>query len=99
MSVRPNIQSLELDGKDLIVRGESDDPLPTVLQVVVVQGGATEDGRGIQIGRGPADRVAAGWRATLKDTAFQKGPAETMGVEIRVAPFEIRSWVQSMTIE
>jgi|SRR5829696_395302 len=98
MAVRPNIQSLALDGKDLIVRGESRDPLPTIIQVVVVQGGATEDGRGIEIGRGPVDRVGSGWRATLKDTAFHTGAAEAMGVEIRVAPFEITSWVQSVTI-
>jgi len=98
MSVRPNIQSLTLEGKDLIVRGESDVPLPAIIQVVVVQGGTTEDGRGVEIGRGPVDRVGSGWRATLTDTAFATGPAETMGVEIRIRPFEITSWVQSVTI-
>jgi len=46
MSVRPNISSLTLEGSDLVVRGESDEPLPTILQVVVVQDGAAEDGRG-----------------------------------------------------
>ena len=35
MSLRPNIESFELDGKDLVVRGESDDPLPEILRVVV----------------------------------------------------------------
>jgi hypothetical protein len=98
MSVRPNIQSLKLEGKDLVVLGESDTPLPALIQVVVVQEGATEEGRGTEVGGGPVDRVGSGWRATLSDTAFKTGPAEAMGVEIRVTPFEITSWVQSVTI-
>ena len=99
MGVRPNITSMQLDGQDLVVRGESVDPLPAILQVVVVQDGATGDGRGFEIGRGPADRVSLGWRATLPDTKFKKGKADAMGIEVRVAPFEIRSWVQSLEIE
>ena len=97
MAVRPNITSLTLEGTDLVVRGESADPLPEILQVVVHQAGATEDGRGVDVG-GPADRVSAGWRATFKHTKFTPGPAEAMGIEVRVDPFEIRSWVQSLDI-
>jgi hypothetical protein len=96
MSVRPNIQSLVLDGKDLTVRGESDDPLPTVVHVVVVQD--TAAGAARAFASGVADRVGSGWRATLEDTELTKGPAEAMGVEIRIRPFEITSWVQSVTI-
>ena len=95
MGVRPNITSLALNGTDLIVRGESDDPLPTILQVVVVQDGATEDGRGFEVAGGGARSIVLGWRATFKDTTFKKGPAEVMGIEIRIDPFDIRSWVQS----
>ena len=31
MSVRPNISSLTMEGKDLVVRGETDEPLPDYL--------------------------------------------------------------------
>ena len=99
MSVRPNIQSLVLVGTDLVVRGESVDPLPTILQVIVVQNGATEDGRGFEVAGGGARSIVAGWRATLKNTKFKKGPAQTMGIEIRIDPFDIRSWVQSLDIK
>ena len=98
MSVRPNIQSLTLNGSDLVVRGESADPLPTILQVVVVQDGATEAGRG-EVAGGGAREIVPGWRATLRNTKFKKGPAQTMGIEIRVEPFDIRSWVQSLEIK
>lgn len=96
MSVRPNIQSLVLAGTELTVRGESDVPLPTVVHVAVVQ-----DTPAVAAGAfasGIADRVGSGWRATLRDTEFTKGPAQAMGVEIRIRPFEITSWVQSVTI-
>ena len=99
MGVRPNITSLELVGTDLVVQGESDDPLPTILQVIVFQDGAAEDGRGSEVAGGGARRIVLGWRATLKNTKFKKGPAQTMGVEIRVDPFDIRSWVQLMDIK
>jgi hypothetical protein len=99
MGVRPNITSLALNGTDLIVRGESDDPLPTILQVVVVQDGTTEDGRGFEVAGGGARRIVLGWRAVFKDTTFKKGPAEAMGIEIRIDPFDIRSWVQRLDIE
>ena len=98
MGVRPNITSLELNGTSLVVQGESDDPLPTILQVVVFQDGAAEDGRGSEVAGGGARRIVLGWRATLTNTAFKKGPAQAMGIEIRVDPFDIRSWVQYMEI-
>ena len=97
MSVRPNIQSLTLNGTELVVRGESADPPPTILQVVVVQHDA--QGNGVRIAAGGAETIVPGWRATLKNTQFRKGAAQTMGVEIRVSPFDIRSWVQSLDIE
>ena len=97
MSFRPNIESLELVGTDLVVRGESDDPLPDILRVVVTQNGATQDGRCVE--DAAAKKIGIAWRATLKDTAFTKAPAETMGIEVRVEPYEIRSWVQTLNIE
>ena len=96
MSVRPNIQSLLLVGTELTVRGEADDPPSTVIHVVVVQDTAAGAARAQAFG--PADRAGAGWRATLDGTGFTKGPAEAMGVEIRIRPFECTSWVQSVTI-
>jgi hypothetical protein len=99
MAVRPNITSMTLEGADLVVRGESPEPLPAIIQVVVVQDGATEDGRGFEVGRGGVERVALGWKATLPNTNFNKGPADAMGIQIRVSPFESCSWVQSLDIE
>ena len=97
MSLRPNIQSLVLDGKDLTVRGETDpDSLPVAIFVVVTQD--TVAGAAPASASGIADRVGSGWRAELRDTTFQKGPAETMGVQVHVDPFQITSWVQSRTI-
>jgi hypothetical protein len=97
MSVRPNIESLDLEGADLVVRGGSDIPLPDVLRVIVTQDGVTEDGRGVE--DGAAKEIGIGWKARLKDTKLRKGPAETMGIEVRVSPYEICSWVQQLDIE
>ncbi|HKG63098.1 MAG TPA: hypothetical protein VKB28_03440 [Solirubrobacteraceae bacterium] len=97
MSVRPNIESLDLEGADLVVRGGSDIPLPDVLRVIVTQDGVTEDGRGVE--DGAAKEIGVGWKARLKDTKLRKGPADTMGIEVRVSPYEICSWVQQLDIE
>ena len=104
MSVRPNIESLDIEGKDLVVRGQSDKPLPDILRVVVVQDGAPEEGRGsedehVRLKEGPAREIGTAWRATFKDTKLKKGPAETLGIEIRINPYEITSWVQRLDIE
>jgi hypothetical protein len=98
MGVRPNIQSpLEIQGAKLMVRGESDRPLPEVLEVVVVQQGKTAEGRG-EIAHGEPVRASSNWRAELPAAGFEAGPAEAVGVEIRVDPFEVTSWTQSVTI-
>ena len=99
MSVRPNIQSLTLvgvAGTDLEVRGSSDASDPTAIFVVVTQDAAVGAGRLTFFG--PADRAGLGWRATLRNTTFRKGPAEAMGVQVGVDPFQSTSWVQSLTI-
>ena|SRR5690349_16186719 len=96
MSVRPNIEKLELDGDDLVIRGQSTDPLPSILRVVVTQAGATEDDRCVE--DGSVEKIGLAWRARFKDTSLTKGPAETMGIEIRVGPYELRTWVQSKDI-
>jgi hypothetical protein len=97
MSVRPNIESLVLTGTDLTIRGETDDEhFPAAIFVVVTQG--TAAGAAQLRAAGIADRVGSGWGATIKNAPFQKGPAETMGVQIHVDPFQSTSWVQSLTI-
>jgi hypothetical protein len=97
MSVRPNISSLTMEGKDLVVRGETDDPLPAILRVVVAQDGAPEDAQGVE--DADAKKIVAGWKARLKDTNLKPGPAQTMGIEVRANPLEIRTWFQSLDIE
>jgi hypothetical protein len=97
MAVRPNIQSLTLDGADLLVRGETDDEHPaTAIHAVVVQNTAAGAARAHAFGI--ADRAGSGWRATLDGKDFVKGPAEAMGVEIRIRPFQVTSWVQTVPI-
>ena len=99
MAVRPNVQSpLMIDGSDLKVRGESTEPLPTAIHVVVTQANAAGGGA-VEVAQGIADRAATGWNAVLPAGGFKPGPAETLGIEIRVDPFEVRSWVQSVTIQ
>ena len=95
MGIMPNIQSLVLDGKDLTVRGETDD-LPVAIFVVVSQDAVA--GAAAASATGIADRVGSGWRAELKDTTFQKGAAQAMGVQIHTDPFASTSWVQTVTI-
>jgi hypothetical protein len=99
MAVRPNVQSpLVIVGNDLKVQGESTNPLPTAIYVVVTQADAS--GRGaVEVAQGVADRAATGWNAVLSAQGFNPGPAQSLGIEIRVAPFEVRSWVQSVTIQ
>ena len=96
MALRPNIQSLKLTGTDLDVRGSSDGSDPTAIFVVVTQDAAVGAAR--LTFSGIADRAGLGWRATLKNTTFQKGPAEAMGVQVGVDPFQCTSWVQSRII-
>jgi len=100
MAFRPNIQSLTLGGPtgtDLLVQGESeDDPTLAGIFVVVSQHGAA--GAAPLSRPGIANRAGAGWSATLKNTTFQKGAAETMGVQVHVDPFQSTSWLQSVTI-
>ena len=97
MSVRPNIQSLVLAGTELTVKGETpDDPLPAAIFVVVTQNAAVGAAR--LSDSGIVNRAASGWSATLRDTTFQKGAAEAVGVQIHVNPFQSTSWVQSVTI-
>jgi hypothetical protein len=99
MSVRPNISSLELVDKDLVVKGEAEEPLPKIIQVVVVQGGTTEDGRGeVKADAGGVDKLVSGWTATLEKTKLKPGPVETMGIEVRIDPLDVRAWVQSLEI-
>jgi hypothetical protein len=81
-----------------MVFGESDRPLPDVLQVVVVQEGSTADGRG-EITHGRPLRASTNWTAELPGAGFKAGRAEALGVEIRVSPFEVTSWTQSVEIE
>ena len=97
MSVRPNIQSLVLNGTELSILGESeDDPDLAGIFVVVTQDGAAGAAR---LSRpGIASRAGAGWTATMKNTTFNKGAAEAMGVQVHVDPFQSTSWVQSVTI-
>ena len=97
MSLRPNIESLELDGTNLVIRGESEKPLPDMLRVIVMQNGAKRDGRCVE--DTAAKKIGVGWRAVIRDAEFIEGPAETMGIEVRVDPFEICSWVQSLEIK
>ena len=95
MAVRPNIQSpLKLDGAELSVSGETDEPLPEMIDVVVVQRNG-----GVAVARGRADRASTGWSATLPAEGFKTGAAEALGVEIRVDPFQVTSWVQAVTIQ
>lgn len=100
MSVRPNISSLELVGKDLVVQGEAEEPLPKLIQVVVVQGGTTENGTGkVKADAGGVDKLVSGWTATLEETNLKQGPVETLGIEVRINPLDVRAWVQSKVIE
>ena len=81
MSVRPNVQSLDLKGGELTVQGESTTiPLRGDLHVVVVQDGAARS-RGRRR-RARAVKDSVNWTAVLTDTAgfTDREPAETMGV-------------------
>jgi hypothetical protein len=98
MGVRPNITSITLEGAVLKVRGESDEPLPTVVHVVVTQRDPSGPDRAVEVARGQPDRASTGWGASLPAQGFKTGAAEALGVEIRVDPFEVTSWVQSVSI-
>ena len=95
MGVRPNIHRSTLEGtrpgRPRRVRRPPAGDHPGV----VVQDGATEDGRGTETSRGPRRSRPAGRRRSTA-TKFKKGPAAGDGIEIRASPLEIRS-VQSST--
>ncbi len=97
MSVRPNVQSpVTLKDGELTVLGESTLPRFEVLHVVVVQKGKKTDG----VAQGEPLKDSVNWTAVLKQaTGFAVGEAEALGVEIRVDPFQVTSWSQTVQIE
>ena len=98
MSVRPNVQSLELKGGELTVKGESPAPRFEALHVVVVQQGTRKGG--VVKADGVPLKDSLNWTAVLKDVeGFTVGEAETLGVEIRVDPFQVTTWSQTLQIE
>ena len=97
MAFRPNIQSLALDrGRDLTVRGESDDePLPAAIHVVVVPGQPAAGAA--QVARAPgsptgSDRLAG----DAEEHGVRDGPGGAMGVESASTRSEVTSWTQSV---
>jgi len=65
MSVRPNVQSLELKGGQLTVKGESPAPRFEALHVVVVQQGTRKGG--VVKADGVPLKDSLNWTAVLKD--------------------------------
>ena len=96
MALRPNIQTVELQDGKLVVKGESTLPRFEVLQVVVVQQGEKTDG----VAEGDPLKDSVNWTAVLPATGFTVGEeAEALGVEIRVDPFQVTSWSQTVKIQ
>ena len=97
MSLRPNVQSLKLKDGVLTVKGESPAPRFEALHVVVVQQGMRKGG---VVAQGEPLKDSLNWTAVLKDVeGFTVGDAETLGVEIRVDPFQVTTWSQTLKIE
>ena len=98
MAARPNVQTVKLENGGLTVKGESTLPRFEVLHVVVVQPNRKTDGVGVIDGEPLKDSV--NWTAVLKPaTGFTVGEAEALGVEIRVDPFQVTSWSQTVQIQ
>ena len=98
MAMRPNFDTVELDGTKLVVSGQSDDdPLPVEIRIFIEQDGRVAHGVG-SVG-GDLDKLTTAWTATLEAEGFDTGPALGFGVEIRTLPFEASSWSQIVEIE
>ena len=95
MSARPNVQTVTLDDGKLTVTGESPMPRFQVLHVVVMQKGKKTDG----VAEGEPLKDSVNWTAVLTAKDFTAGEVETLGVEIRVDPFQVTSWTQTVEIE
>jgi hypothetical protein len=94
MSLRPNVQSVDLKDGVLTVKGESTKPRFEVLNVVVVQ-----QGKKTEVAAGEPQKDSLNWTAVLEQAdGFATGGAEALGVEIRVEPFQVTSWSQSVQI-
>ena len=94
MSLRPNVQSIDLNGV-LTVKGESTKPRFEVLNVVVVQ-----RGKKTEVAAGEPQKDSLNWTAVLEQAeGFATGGAEALGVEIRVEPFQVTSWSQTVQIK
>jgi hypothetical protein len=95
MSVRPNVQSpIKLKDGMLTVHGESTMPRFEVLHVVVVQQGEKADG----VAEGEPLKDSVNWTALLPAGGITTGEAEALGVEIRVDPFQVTSWSQTVQV-
>ena len=100
MAMRPNFDTVEIDGANLVVSGQSDDePLPVEIRIFIEQDGRVAHGVGSAKAGVGVDKPTTGWTATFGGEGFHTGPALGFGVEIRTLPFEASSWSQIVDIE
>ena len=98
--VRPNFESVVIDGDEVTVSGKSDpDEFKDVLslRVVLVQGDATGGGNAkMHDDKVPLDHD---WSIVFTAPDLKPGPAVAFGVETHQDNFLTFTWGQSVTIE
>jgi hypothetical protein len=100
--LRPNFESVSIDGTDVVVTGRSDpDEFHDVIsiRVVLVQEDVTDGGNAdleAQRRRVPLD---PDWSVRFTDSDFKAGPAVAFGVETHRDNFLTFTWGQSVTIK
>jgi hypothetical protein len=96
---KPNITSITFEGvDDVLVQGvSSDDPLPDLTHVFLVQDG---NPRSLDVHH-PDDgrKITNPWDRTLDSPGFQAGIVRVIGVEIRTNPYEVQTWTQELELK
>ena len=101
MMVRPNFQSVNIVGNDVVVTGESDpDDFDDVIsiRVVLVQEDVSDGGNADLEQQRRRAALDPNWSVTFTNGDFKPGPAVAFGIQTHRENFLTLTWTESMTI-
>jgi hypothetical protein len=99
--VRPNFQSVNIIGGNVVVTGESDpDEFDDVIsiRVVLVQEDVSDGGNADLEQQRRRAALDPNWSVTFTNGGFKPGPAVAFGIQTHRENFLTLTWAESMTI-
>jgi hypothetical protein len=92
MSFRPNFTGASRSGDNVVVTGQSPEPVGDILAIHVV---LSQDGT---IVRGVVDAIGPGWRVELPAAGFETGSVTAFGVESHADNATTVTWAQTLAL-